>query len=246
VTIFKFKSIIIFSVAACLSLVSASAATLIYTNFDTATVNGSDPQQADNITWTGTALSAPTSLSLENVIANQGDGNLFGGTGTYHVVNGYFGGNTNISRAPSDGQWGTTISITVGASDVSLEDIFVNLHHTGNGGTAPNTAGQADTTIAIDIIDTSGPSTLDSVFLSGISDTAGGGEDLTFTLSSPLTLNAGNVYDITFLVDSPVTWGHYAVFDEVALNGEVIPEPSVFALSMMGFGALWLLRRRKR
>jgi hypothetical protein len=26
----------------------------------------------------------------------------------------------------------------------------------------------------------------------------------------------------------------------------LVPEPSVFALSMMGFGALWLLRRRKR
>jgi len=230
--------------AALLSAAPASAAVLLYTGFTGATVNGGNASQADNISWTENGLSAPTSLSLENVVANQGDGNLFGGTGTYHVVNGYFGGNTNISRSPSDGQWGVTIAVTVGGSDVILDDIVVNLHHTGNGGTAPNTASQAQTHIALDIINPSGPTTLDSVQLSGLTDTTGLGADRTFTMTSPLTLTAGNTYNITFLVDSPVTWGHYAVFDEITFNGSIaVPEPA--SLALFGLGGLLLFRRRR-
>jgi hypothetical protein len=191
-------------------------------------------------------MSAPSSLSLENVVANQGDGHLFSGTGTYHVVNGYFGGNTNISRTPSDGQWGLTVALTVGLADVTLTDIVVNLHHTGNGGTNPNKAGQAKTAIAITITDTSGPSTLDSVSESGLTDTTGLGEDVVFSMTSPLTLEAGGVYDVTFLVDSPETWGHYAVFDALTFNGEVtvIPEPASLAMGLAGLTLIAVRRRR--
>jgi hypothetical protein len=37
-----------------------------------------------------------------------------------------------------------------------------------------------------------------------------------------------------------------AIIDNVSVDIQLIPEPSVFALSMFGFGALWLLRRHSR
>lgn len=174
-------------------MVPASAAVLLSTDFDTAVVNGTDPNQADSIVWTGTGLTAPSSLLLENVVANQGDGELFEGTGAYHVVNGYFGGNTNISRSPSDGQWGTTITATVGGSDVRLDDIVFNLHHTGNGGGGSNIQSQLRTNIAITITDTSDSSVVNSGSLTNLQVLTAAGVDYTYTLSAPLTLDANGL-----------------------------------------------------
>lgn len=224
----------------------ARADILLATEFTGAVVNGSDPNQADNIVWTGSGLTAPSSLSLENVVANQGDGELFEGTGAYHLANGFFGGNTNISRSPSDGQWGVTIPFTVGPAGVALENIVVNLHHTGNGGTNPNTSGSARTWITLNLFDTSSPALpLETITLQDLTDTTGLGADRTFPMSSPLALAASGQYEATFLVDSPYTWGHYAVFDAVTFNGTtVVPEPST--LTLLGLGALGLMVQRRR
>ena len=99
------------------------AATLLSTDFTGITIDGTNPSQANDILWTGTELSAPTSLTLENVIAVQNDGELMD-SGDVSAANGYFGGNTNLSSGnPSTGQWGVTIQLTVGGTALSLEDI---------------------------------------------------------------------------------------------------------------------------
>ncbi len=227
------------------SILTSNAAVILSTDFSGASVNGSDADQADDITWVENGLTASTSLSLENVVANQGDGHLFAGTGTYHVANGYFGGNTNISRSPSDGQWGTTVTVTVGALDVILDNIVINLAHTGNGGTNSNLSTNAKTDIAITITNTSGPTAVDSVSLTNLVPNSATGQDFTFNMTTPQTLSAGGVYDVSFLVDSSVTQGHYAVFSGLEFNGSVvIPEPSSAVL--IGLSGLAFISRRRR
>jgi hypothetical protein len=67
-------------------------------------------------------------------------------------------------------------------------------------------------------------------------NTAGNYPD--FPVGSPLT------NDFTAALDGQYSFA--AVSGQLGAAGDYDPEPSVFALSMMGFGALWLLRRRKR
>jgi hypothetical protein len=222
----------------------SQAAVLLATDFTGISVNGSNTSQADGISWTGTALSAPSSLTLENVIAVQNNGALFTANAVA-TTNGYFGGNTNLSSGtPSTGQWGTTVQLTVGGAGVSLEEIALNLTHATNTGTIQQNTRNTTVTITVrDNSDSSLVGTDNEVF--SVPAFANDGFDGAVTFASALNLAAGGVYDIEFLVDSDVDgFGHYAAFGSIGFNGTVIPEPSA-GLLLGSIGLLALLRRRR-
>jgi hypothetical protein len=223
----------------------SQAAVLLSTDFTGMTINGSNASQADGITWTGTALSAPTILILENVTVVQNDGELFDSANTVTTAGGYFGGNTNLSSGtPSTGQWGTTVQLTVGGAGVSLEEIALNLTHATNTGTIQQNTRNTTVTITVrDNSDSSLVGTDNEVF--SVPASANDGVDGAVTFASALNLAAGGVYDIEFLVDSDVDGlGHYAAFGSIGFNGTVIPEPSA-GLLLGSIGLLALLRRRR-
>lgn len=218
------------------------AAVLLSTDFTGITIDGSNASQANNITWMGTALSAPSSLSLENVITVQNNGALYSNANTVTTTNGYFGGNTNISSGtPSTGQWGVTIQITVGGSAISLEDLGLNVIHATNTGTVQQNP--RDTLVNVSVTDTSDSSLVGTASqLFAVAANSESGLDGNVTFGSALSLAANGVYDVTFLVDSPnENVGHYAAFGAVSFNG--VPEPSAALLG--GLGLLALLRRRR-
>jgi hypothetical protein len=141
-----------------------------------------------------------------------------------------------------DSQWIADLSFTVGASPVTIDSIDVERQNFNNGA-AFNTVGTRQYPITVSLIgSTSGSvasATLGPVWNSTSSlDTynmGGVGIDNTETWSIRIQVNNGS--------DSGAV---YVGLDQLSVEGSIVPEPSVFALSMMGFGALWLLRRRKR
>lgn len=227
-----------------LGALPSQSAVLLSTDFSGASINGSNNSQADGISWTGTALSAPSSLTLENVTAVQNNGELFA-AGDVATANGYFGGNTNLSSGdPSTGQWGTTVQITVGSMGVSLEGISLNLTHAQSQGLIQQN--ERSTTVFVTVTDTSDSSAVGSgsqVFT--VPEFADNGLDGTVSFATALNLSADGVYDVEFLVDSDVNgFGHYAAFGSMGFNGTVIPEPST-GLLVGAIGLLALLRRRR-
>lgn len=233
------------AVAFVLSVLPSPAVVLLSTDFTGMSIDGTNPNQANGISWTGTALSAPSTLTLENVTVVQNDGELFDSANDVTTTNGYFGGNTNISSGtPSIGQWGTTVQLTVGSMGVTLEDIALNLVHATNSGTIQQNP--RDTNVLITVRDTSDLSVVGTgsqVF--SIPGNAASGLDGTVSFAAALNLSAGGVYDVEFLVDSDTdNAGHYAAFGSMAFNGAVIPEPSTgFLVGILGL--LALLHRRR-
>ena len=226
-----------------LAATSTNAAVLLTTDFTGMTINGSDPNTADNISWTQTGLTVSSnSLTLENVVANQNDGELFDYASGVTATNGYFGGNTNLSRSPSDGQWGTTVTVTAGSGGTILENVVVNLTYASNSGA--NNNGNHTTRITATVFNDlnaqigtiTGPDFKPA-------PSTGGDSTLTFD-TSPLTLDPNDTYTISFLVESETGVGHYAAFNALTFNGTVVPEPSTTALLGLGGMAL-ILRRRK-
>jgi hypothetical protein len=142
-----------------------------------------------------------------------------------------------------DSQWIADLSFTVGASPVTIDSIDLERQNFNNGA-AFNTVGSRQYPITVSLIgstsgsvatDTVGPvwnstTSLDTYSMGGVEI------DNTETWSIRIQVNDGN----------SAGGGVYVGLDQLSVEGSIVPEPSVFALSMMGFGALWLLRRRKR
>ncbi|MBT3201786.1 MAG: PEP-CTERM sorting domain-containing protein [Phycisphaerales bacterium] len=239
------RNILAFTVAIVLvcavSTASVNAAVLLSTDFSGISINGADPNTADGIIWTGTGMAAPTSLTLENVVANQNDGELFDHASGLTTTAGYFGGNTNLSRSPSDGQWGTTVTVTVGSGGASLEDVLINLTY-GNSSGGGNSSSHT-TQITATVFDNLN-AVVGTVTSPNFSPTPASGADLTLTFGSPLALDANDTYTISFLVESNSGQGHYAAFNALAFNGAVLPEPAT--MSLLALGGLTVLRRRRK
>lgn len=210
------------------SILVANSAVLLSTDFSGRTVTG---PTASNVIWTGTGLSAPSSLTVTNVAP----GSLAGG-GLFDTANaeGHFAVSKNIGNA---GPWSVTIPITLSSPTISLESVELDWQHFSNAGAFQGPARNVRWTITV-TGSTSG--LIDTVI--GTANAASGLDVLTF--GSPVSLNNSETYDVSILVDNNGNaTGNNSGFDAITLNGEIIPEPSGALLSLLGLSLV--LRRRR-
>lgn len=214
-----------------LCVAEADADVLLSTDFTGLTVNGTDAAQGDNISWSEDGLTAPTSLTAS--------ANLFT-SGAAAATNGYFGTVQNINT----GDWSTVLTITVGASNVELDNIVVTTVEHNSGGTLGGGNGSSVITVSVE------DNTTNTTVANPAGQLTDGGNNgdanpdpLTFVAGSPLVLTAGNTYDVTILLSKNNSSGHFETIDAIEFNGTVVPEPG--SLALMACGGLMMIKRRR-
>jgi len=150
-------------------------------------------------------------------------------------------GHIDVNNNMNSGGWDTTVTIAVGAANIDLTTLDLDLKLiSGSGGDQPdpnNKVGQ----MLVEIFDAG----LVSV---GQDDLGGNVAYSSVSYSRQLdltgtTLLANQTYTMVLQARGSGD-GHHKAFDALSLNGDVVPEPSSAAL--LGLGGLALLRRRRK
>lgn len=222
---------------------SAGAAVLLGTNFDGRVLSSttSTNNTAGSLNWTTNGIADPGDLTASEGVA------LANGFDQFRA-NGLFDAGDNVNRfAPNlnihnEGSWYVDVPIKVLGSTVQIDNVSLDAFTLNNGGAVQGVGRDLDISVSLtDASDTSlGVLSIDDVFLQA----APAPPQPTPVLfeTGGLMVPAGDYnMRLTFSADNLV--GNNAGFDNLTVNGSVIPEPSASLLLLLG-AALGLRRRR--
>lgn len=223
-------------VAGTMSAGSAGAAILLQTDF----AHDSDDVSVatlSNLVWTTqSGLTGPTSLTASGNLNNT----------SFFNTEDLFGAFVNVNNVTG---WTTTVSVVVGANDVTLNNIVADVASTLGNLTGYKNVDRA-TLVSVEVEQGGNPvvggtASFDSPLYnsSTLSDPS---IDHTLTFASPLTLSANTTYDFTLRISegSLSSNGNQAAFDNLTFNGTVVPEPG--SLALLSLGGLLIGSRRRR
>lgn len=212
--------------ASCLALASTSyGATLLSTDFDSTTVSSTT---LSGITYTtSSGLSGPSSITAS--------ANLFDTTDT----TGHFAPNVQINN----GQWTASFDMTVGGSDLTIDDVTLERQHFNVSGQF-NTASEERTYPITVALTGSSSGSLGSVTIDPSPDWGSNFSTETFSFGG-VTAVAGETLTMDWTVGDNTSAGSgvFVGFDNYSVNGSVVPEPTAIALIALSGFALMLRRR---
>lgn len=222
---------------------SASAATILSTDFDNRTVNGNT---ASNIDWTANGVAAPTDLTVtaEDFSGGALAPTFFGTTAAQNRL----GVDLNIEN---EGSWFIDVALNTLADGINLTELAFDGFIFNNSGNLQTLARELDFTLAI-LRNSDG-----SVVFTGEEDNVherdangvGGPFDVSFDLTG-ISLNANTDYTIKIGANSDRrNRGNNGGFDNLALTGEVVaavPLPAGGLLLMTALAGLALRRKIAR
>ena len=243
----KNYSYLVLPLAALLTTHVSASTTIISTDFEGTTENGTTLENVSYITNGATVPASFSDLSVNNTTTN-GSGNLI----TTAAADGFFAVANNTGNG---GEWNFQIDFTTGADAIDLEGfVFDWRNFNGSGGFQ---GAIRDTEITIDIRDAGMSSVISGPIVQNTPNintntgaTPGGvppGVPGTQTNSIDLignTLAANTTFTLFVQAGDATTDGNNFGFDAITLSGTIVPEPSSSLL--LGLSGLALLARRRR
>ena len=205
-----------------LGAISANAAVIVGTDFTGRTISGT------TATITDYTLNGITDPGSWTVVSGN---NLFTTTDAI--------GRFAVPENPPS--WSVTLPLTVGASAINLTDVTLNFESFTGGGASkvPSNFAPANN-VTVEIRDNL------NVLLAtqNLGQASGATADAwigTYTNFSTVTLAAGQTYSLKITTAGDA--GNNLGIDSFAINGALVPEPSIALLG--GLGLVALLRRRR-
>ncbi|MCB1094232.1 MAG: PEP-CTERM sorting domain-containing protein [Verrucomicrobiae bacterium] len=237
----------LFTLAAGFSIPTAGAVVLLGANFDgrTLATTNSTNDTASGLAWTLNGIADPGDLTA------VGDVALANGFANFEAAGLFQGGDAgNVDRfAPdinihNEGSWYVDIPFRVLGVGVSIDTVTLDAFTLNNGGAFQGVGRDLD--ISVSLTDASanslGTLTVNDVFLH---DTPAPPQptQVSFEVGG-LAVPAGEyTMRLSFGADNDLV-GNNAGFDNLAVNGTVVPEPSGALLVSFGAGVLLIRRRR--
>ena len=238
----KNYSYLVLPLAALLTTHVSASTTIISTDFEGTTENGTT---LENVSYTTNGATVPASFSDLSVNNTSGSGNLF----TTAAADGFFAVANNTGNG---GEWNFQIDFTTGADAIDLEEfVFDWRNFNGSGGFQ---GAIRDTEITIDIRDAGMSSVISGPIVQNtpsINTNTGAGapNNMIGTQTNSIdlmgnTLAANTTFTLFVQAGDATTGGNNFGFDAITLSGTIVPEPSSSLL--LGLSGLALLARRRR
>ena len=149
-------------------------------------------------------------------------------------------GTFDVNNNMTAGGWDTTITLTVGATNIALSTLILDIKLTNGSGGSQNTNSKSGQML-VEIFD-AGNASVGQDDLGGNTGYPSVEYQRTLDLTGT-TLLAGQTYTMVISARGQ-GFGHHKALDALELNGEIVPEPG--SLALVGLGGLMMIKRRRR